>query len=79
MKVGDTDFNKIIESQYLNNQADAYFHLSQDKVQGLYEIRIACPSSKHLGLLSLLFSGGFGSSWFNVKPLVVGGSSGVSG
>ncbi len=38
-----------------------------------------CPSSKHLGLLSLLFSGGFGSSWFNVKPLVVGGSSGVSG
>ena len=30
MNVGDTDFNKIIEFQYLNNQADAYFHLNQD-------------------------------------------------
>ena len=28
-----------------------------------------CPSSKHLGHLSLLFSGGSGSSWVNVKPL----------
>ena len=54
--MGDTDFNKIIESQYLNNQADAYFHLSQDKVQGLYETRIALLISSFfvaiLGILS---------------------------
>ncbi len=37
---------------------------------------VGCPSSKHLGLLSLLFSGGSGSSWFDVKPLGVYGSSG---
>ncbi len=36
-----------------------------------------CPSSKHSGLLSLFFTGGSGSSWFDVKPLVVDGSSGV--
>lgn len=49
INVGDTDFIKIIESQYLNNQADAYFHLSQDKVQGLYETRIALLISSFLG------------------------------
>ena len=36
-----------------------------------------CPSSKHSGLLSLFLNGGSGSSWFDVKPLVVDGSSGV--
>jgi hypothetical protein len=34
-----------------------------------------CPSSKHLGLLSLFQNGGSGSSWFDVKPLGVDGSS----
>ena len=34
-----------------------------------------CPSSNHLGRLSVLANGGFGSSRFDVKPLVVGGSS----
>ena len=35
-----------------------------------------CPSSKHLGRLSLFQNGGSGSSWFDVKPLGVDGSSG---
>ena len=35
-----------------------------------------CPSSKHLGHLSLFVNGGFGSSGFDVKPLGVDGSSG---
>ena len=34
-----------------------------------------CPSSKHLGRLNVLANVGFGSSRFDVKPLVVGGSS----
>ena len=38
-----------------------------------------CPSSKHLGLLSLFHKGGSGSSWIDVKPLVVDGSSGGVG
>ncbi len=38
-----------------------------------------CPSSKHLGLLSLFYNGGSGSSWIDVKPLVVDGSSGGVG
>ena len=38
-----------------------------------------CPSSKHLGLLSLFSNGGSGSSWFDVKPLGVDGSSGGFG
>ena len=38
-----------------------------------------CPSSKHLGRLSLYSNGGSGSSWFDVKPLGVDGSSGGSG
>ena len=45
-------------------------------VGGAFTIN-ACPSSKHSGLLSLFFTGGSGSSWFDVKPLVVDGSSGV--
>ena len=40
-------------------------------------VQFKCPSSKHSGLLSLFFTGGSGSSWFDVKPLVVDGSSGV--
>ena len=39
----------------------------------------ACPSSKHLGRLSLFCNRGSGSSWFDVKPLCVDGSSGVFG
>ena len=38
-----------------------------------------CPSSKHLGRLSLFRNEGSGSSRFDVKPLGVDGSSGVSG
>ena len=38
-----------------------------------------CPSSKHLGRLSLFRNRGSGPSWFDVKPLGVDGSSGVSG
>jgi|GEM_PF-6034444 len=38
-----------------------------------------CPSSKHLGRLSLYSNGGSGSSRFDVKPLGVDGSSGGSG
>ena len=38
-----------------------------------------CPSSRPLGLLSLFSSGGSGSSWFDVKPLGVDGSSGGFG
>jgi len=38
-----------------------------------------CPSSKHLGHLSLLSKGESGLSWFDVKLLGVDGSSGVSG
>ena len=41
--------------------------------------RQCCPSSKHLGLLSLFYNGGSGSSWIDVKPLVVDGSSGGVG
>ena len=40
---------------------------------------IDCPSSRHLGLLSVFSKGGSGSSWFDVKRLVVDGSSGGSG
>jgi hypothetical protein len=40
---------------------------------------IGCPPSKHLGLLSLFYKEGSGSSRFDVKPLGVDGSSGVSG
>ena len=36
--------------------------------------RDQCPSSKHLGRLSLFSNRGSGSSWFDVKPLGVGGS-----
>ena len=39
----------------------------------------ACPSSKHLGQVSLFRNEGFGSSWFDVKPLVADGSSGGFG
>ena len=39
----------------------------------------ACPSSKHSGRLSLLRNGGSGSSWIDVKPLCVDGSSGGFG
>jgi hypothetical protein len=39
----------------------------------------ACPSSNHLGRLSLFKNGGSGSSWFDVKPLCVDGSSGGFG
>ncbi len=38
-----------------------------------------CPSSKHSGRLSLLRNGGSVSSWIDVKPLCVDGSSGGSG
>ncbi len=38
-----------------------------------------CPSSKHLGRLSLFCNRGSGSPRFDVKPLVADGSSGVSG
>ena len=38
-----------------------------------------CPSSKHLGRLSLFYNRGSGSSWFDVKPLCVDGSSGGYG
>ena len=38
-----------------------------------------CPSSKHLGHQSLFLNGGSGSSWFDVKPLDVDGSSGGCG
>ena len=38
-----------------------------------------CPSSKHWGLLSLFYNGGSGSSWIDVKRLVVDGSSGGVG
>ena len=41
--------------------------------------RWRCPSSKHLGRLSLFRSRGSGSPRFDVKPLVADGSSGVSG
>ncbi len=40
---------------------------------------VSCPSSKHLGRLSLFCNRGSGSSWFDVKPLCVDGSSGVFG
>jgi hypothetical protein len=45
-----------------------------DDLKGLF-----CPSSKHSGLLSLFSNGGSGSSWIDVKPLGVDGSSGGSG
>ena len=38
-----------------------------------------CPSSKHSGRLSLFYNGGSGSSWIDVKPLCVDGSSGGFG
>jgi hypothetical protein len=38
-----------------------------------------CPSSKHLGHMILFHMGGPGSSRFDVKPLVVDGSSGALG
>ena len=41
--------------------------------------RSICPSSKHLGRLSLFYKGGSGSPRVDVKPLVADGSSGVSG
>ena len=40
---------------------------------------LPCPSSKHLGRLSLFRNRGSGSSLFDVKPLFVDGSSGGSG
>ena len=40
---------------------------------------LKCPSSKHLGRLSLFCNRGSGSSLFDVKPLFVDGSSGGSG
>ena len=43
------------------------------------EKKKTCPSSKHLGHLSLFLNGGSGSSRFDVKPLVVDGSSGGFG
>ena len=45
-----------------------------DKVE-----RPNCPSSKSLGRLSLFCNGGSGSPWIDVRPLLVDGSSGVSG
>ena len=38
-----------------------------------------CPSSKQMGHLSLVFSGGSGSPWFDVMPLSGDGTSGGSG
>ena len=40
---------------------------------------MSCPSSKHSGRLSLFYNGGSGSSWIDVKPLCVDGSSGGFG
>ena len=48
-------------------------------LEAWWSARRECPSSKHSGLLSLFFTGGSGSSWFDVKPLVVDGSSGGFG
>ena len=42
-------------------------------------IRASCPSSKQMGHLSLVFSGGSGSPWFDVMPLSGDGTSGGSG
>ena len=48
---------------------------------GAFGILVAmnCPSSKHLGHMILFHMGGPGSSRFDVKPLVVDGSSGALG
>ena len=48
-------------------------------MRGSVVVEEECPSSKHSGLLSLFLNGGSGSSWFDVKPLVVDGSSDGSG
>ena len=47
---------------------------SQDRVD-----EQTCPSSEYTGQLSLFYSGGSSSPWFDVKPLVVDGASGGFG
>ena len=47
--------------------------------RGYRRVIAECPSSKHSGRLSLLRNGGSGSSWIDVKPLCVDGSSGGFG
>ena len=53
--------------------------MSKSDGQELDHVTGPCPSSKHLGLLSLFSNGGSGSSWFDVMPLGVDGSSGGFG
>jgi|ETNmetMinimDraft_23_1059889.scaffolds.fasta_scaffold599906_1 hypothetical protein len=36
-------------------------------LEAWWSARRECPSSKHSGLLSLFFTGGSGSSWFDVN------------
>ena len=62
-------------------KAEARKGPSPEEVKALDEKEVAeeCPSSNHLGRLSLFRNRGSGSSWFDVKPPDVAGSSGGSG
>ena len=57
-------------------------HLGREKLELIVTfliVLLSCPSSKHLEHLNLLSNGGTGSSWFDVKPPGVDGSSGGCG
>ena len=69
----ETDDIKVNFSTYHSTEVVA------EGAEGLPPIDLACPSSKYLGPLSLFHNGGSGSSWIDVKPLGVDGSSGGFG
>ena len=71
---GDATMRELISSQ----MDDIYFPITI-KEFGARVFFKNCPSSKHLGHQSLFLNGGSGSSRFDVKPLVVDGSSGGFG
>mgnify|MGYP001230369824 CR=1 FL=1 len=71
---GDATMRELISSQ----MDDIYFPITI-KEFGARVFFKNCPSSKHLGHQSLFLNGGSGSSWFDVKPLDVDGSSGGYG
>ena len=69
---------RLIESFSLDDVRAAISEALERGVIGFDAVK-HCPSSKHSGRFSLFYNGGSGSSWIDVKPLCVDGSSGGFG
>ena len=73
------DLAEWLEDHGMDHVRGAPYHpQTQGKIERWHQT-LKCPSSKHSGRLSLFYNGGSGSSWIDVKPLCVDGSSGGFG